>query len=180
MIRETAITGVKVVDLKTACDARGALCKIFGTQELNDIMGQRTIRQVNHVMTAARGTVRGIHYQLAPYAEMKFISCLRGRVWDLALDLRSGSPTFLKWVGTELVPGMMQILPEGCAHGMQALEDNCELLYLHTADYMVHYERGIRHDDAMPGIRWPLIPSGLSERDRGFNQLTEAFKGIAV
>lgn len=180
MIRETAIYGVKVVELKTVGDARGTFCKLFGTQELNEIMGQRNIRQVNHVMTAARGTVRGIHYQLAPYAEMKFIACLRGRVWDLALDLRADSPTFLKWVGTELVPGMMQILPEGCAHGMQALEDNSELLYLHTADYMVDYEKGIRFDDAMHGIRWPLIPSGLSERDRGFNQLTEAFKGIAV
>jgi dTDP-4-dehydrorhamnose 3,5-epimerase len=123
MIRKNTISGVKVVELKTVGDVRGALCKIFGTQELDEIMGQRTVRQVNHVTTAARGTVRGIHYQLPPYAEMKFISCLRGRIWDLALDLRAGSPTFLTWVGTELVPGMMQIIPEGCAHGMQALED---------------------------------------------------------
>jgi dTDP-4-dehydrorhamnose 3,5-epimerase len=113
---------------------------------------------------------------------MKMVRCLAGRVLDVAVDLRAGSPTFLQWHAEELTPGnaRMLVVPEGCAHGFQALEDDCELLYLHTCAYAPEYEDGVRFDDPLVGMHWPLPVRLLSERDRQLPFLTPDFSGIAV
>jgi len=128
------------------------------------------------------GAVRGMHYQNAPHAEMKIVRCLRGRVFDVAIDLRRGSPTFLRWTSCELAPASRRALlvPEGCAHGFQVLEPDSELLYLHTACYERSAEGGVRFDDPRVGIAWPLAPVDLSERDRSHPLLAPDFTGIAA
>lgn len=161
-------------------DSRGAFFKHFGSKDINALFGDRRICQVNHSVTVERGTVRGMHFQLPPYAEMKLITCLRGRVFDVALDLRAGSPTFGKYDAFELVPGKMIVIPEGCAHGFQVLEQNSELLYLHSAGYESSYERGVNIADPDVNIKWPLKPVGMSERDLHLPFIESVAGGIVI
>src|SRR5207237_2682794 len=124
----------------------------FCAVELADILGSRNIVQINLSSTRQAGAVRGLHFQRSPHAEMKLIRCLRGSVWDVAVDLRRGSPTFLKWHAEELDSNnaRMMVVPEGCAHGFQTLVGDCELLYLHTASYALESEAGVAWDDSRP------------------------------
>lgn len=163
-------------------DYRGAFARLFCDRELADVCGARSIVQINHSRTSTVGAVRGMHFQYAPHAEMKFVRCLRGRVWDVALDLRRGSPTFLNWHGEDLSPerGNMLVIPEGCAHGFQVLEPDSELLYFHTAHYAKSAEGGVRFDDPAVGIGWPLPVVDLSQRDRTHPLLDAAFAGIVL
>jgi len=123
-----------------------------------------------------------MHFQTPPHSEMKFVRCIRGRVWDVAVDLRQGSPTFLRWHAEELSPepAAMMVIPEGCAHGFQVLEPESELLYLHTAHYERTAEGGVRHDDPRVGIQWPLEVVDLSPRDRAHPLLEATFPGIRI
>jgi dTDP-4-dehydrorhamnose 3,5-epimerase len=129
--------------------------------------------QVNHSITRRRGTIRGLHLQRAPAAEFKLIRCLRGRVFDVAVDLRPGSATFGRWHALELSDeNQRQILiPPGCAHGFQTLVDDCELLYQHSAAYRPDCEDGVRHDDPGLAIAWPEPVAELSARDAGLRSL---------
>ena len=128
----------------------------------------------------AVGAVRGLHFQLAPHAEMKLVRCLKGRVWDVAVDLRAGSPTFLQWHAETLSPDTMRmiVIPEGFAHGFQVLEPDSELLYLHTAAYNADAERAVRYDDPRLGIRWPLPVTQTSLRDAAHPPLGADFIGV--
>jgi len=121
-----------------------------------------------------------MHFQRAPHAEMKLVRCLNGRVWDVAVDLRRNSRTFLKWHGEELSPGnaRMVVIPESCAHGFQALEPECELLYLHTAAYTPAAEGGVRYDDPALAINWPLVPTEASPRDMNHPVIGPDFQGL--
>ena len=121
-----------------------------------------------------------MHFQKGAHAETKFVRCLRGRVWDVALDLRAGSPTFLKWYGTELAPtsNAMIVIPEGCAHGFQVLEEDSELLYLHTAFYEPSSEGGVNYADPLAGIVWPLDATDISDRDKNYPLLDNTFRGF--
>ena len=112
---------------------------------MKPILGHRRILQINHSQTVKKGAVRGLHFQQPPYSEMKFVRCIKGKVWDVAIDLRAGSATFLHWHAVELSPSNMSmiVLPEGFAHGFQALESESELLYLHTAFYNSDAEGGM-------------------------------------
>lgn len=179
-LHATGIDGVMVASTTAFADQRGSFARLFCTAELAPAFGARRIVQANHSRTADIGAVRGMHCQLAPAAEMKLVRCLRGRVWDVALDLRAGSPTFLHWHAEELSPGnaRMLIIPEGCAHGFQVLEADSELLYLHSAAYTPAAEAGFAHDDPRFAIAWPLAVTQLSERDRRHPYLTDQFSGI--
>lgn len=179
-VRETPIGGVVRVDVEPQADARGTFARLFCSLELGTILGSRTIVQINHSLTRAAGAVRGLHFQRPPHAEMKLVRCLRGRIWDVALDLRAGSPTFLEWHAEELsgTNARMLVIPEGCAHGFQALEDNCELLYLHTSPYAPSAEGGVRPDDPRLALPWPLPLRELSERDRRHPPLGPDFAGL--
>lgn len=163
-------------------DARGHFFRAFCKNDLASILGNRRIEQINVSHTNSVGTIRGMHFQCAPHAEMKLIRCLKGMVWDVAVDLRRNSNTFLKWYATELSPeaGNMLIIPEGCAHGFQVLKPESELLYLHTAGYSPEAEAGIRFDDPLVSIRWPLPAGNLSPRDLSFSFLPPNYTGIRI
>lgn len=178
----TAIAGVFVVESDRHHDSRGSFSRLFCAAELGEIIGARPIVQINNSRTEELGAVRGLHYQTPPHAEMKLIRCIAGRVWDVAVDLRNGSPTFLRWHAEELSPDnrRMLVVPEGCAHGFQVLQESSELLYLHTAYYVPSAEGGIRPSDPALGIEWPLPIAHLSERDRSYRLLTAQYRGLAT
>lgn len=177
---ETPIDGVMVVETDRLRDRRGAFARLFCENALASVLGNRHIVQINHSQTRQPGAVRGMHYQHTPYAEMKMVRCLKGKVWDVAVDLRKESPTFLCWHALELsdVNNRMMVIPEGCAHGFQVLEAESELLYLHTESYTPAYEGGVRHDDPKLAIGWPLAVSDLSERDRAHPLIDENYCGV--
>lgn len=179
-ITPTAIAGVSVVETQAFKDHRGAFARLFCEQELASIIGDRHIVQINHSRTTAVGAVRGMHFQRAPHAEMKLVRCLRGRVWDVAVDLRAGSPTFLHWHAEELSVenAHMLVIPEGCAHGFQAQETDSELLYLHTAPYTLEVEDGLAYDDPRLAIEWPLPIADLSGRDQQHSYIPIDFAGL--
>jgi len=181
-IRSTDIAGALVVDGQPYADHRGAFSRLFCERELAEVVGDRHVVQINHSRTHAVGAVRGMHFQHPPYAEMKMVRCIRGRVWDVLVDLRAGSPTFLCWHAEELSPdtSRMLVIPEGCAHGFQVLEADSELLYLHTAFYTPASEGALRYDDPQLAIRWPLPVTDLSERDKTHALLSINFIGLDV
>lgn len=181
-IHPTALAGVVVVDSEPYADQRGTFARLFCERELTQILGDRRIVQINHSCTHAVGAIRGLHYQHPPHAEMKLVRCLKGRVWDVAVDLRRGSPTFLQWHAEKLTPDNQRlfVIPEGCAHGFQALEPDSELLYLHTAFYAPQAEGAVRFDDPRLGISWPLPVADLSPRDRVHPPLDGTYTGISL
>jgi dTDP-4-dehydrorhamnose 3,5-epimerase len=138
--------------------------------------------QSNLSITHRRGTVRGMHLQRPPALEAKLVSCVGGRVFDVAVDLRKGSATFGKWHAIELADGdgCALLIPPGCAHGFQALSDDARLLYHHTAQWTPECEDGVRHDDPSLAIAWPLPPGQLSVRDRGLPFLFDSFEPVSV
>lgn len=168
IIRDTPLSGLHTVRSESRVDPRGAFTRLFCAQELSPLLDTRHVVQINHSLTRRRGTLRGLHFQRAPWAEMKFVRCLAGKVWDVAVDLRTDSPTFLRWHAEELSPeaGLTMVIPEGFAHGFQALADDSELLYLHTAPYEPTSEAGLRYDDPFLAIAWPEPLTELSDRDR--------------
>lgn len=179
---ETAIKGVMVAETSPVKDHRGAFARLFCEQDLKPAIADRHIVQINHSRTNRVGAVRGMHFQDAPHAEMKMVRCLKGRVWDVAVDLRKDSPTFLHWLAVELSGegAEMMIIPEGCAHGFQVLEADSEVLYLHTAAYVPSAEAGLRHDDPRLSIDWPLEVADLSERDKVHQLLKGDYCGVEI
>jgi dTDP-4-dehydrorhamnose 3,5-epimerase len=180
-IEKTPIDGLRVIQRKPIGDERGYLQRMFCSDELKSILGQRSIMQINHTLTANVGTVRGMHFQNPPYAEMKLVSCLRGEVFDVAVDLRENSPTFLQW-HAELLTGTNHktiVIPEGFAHGFQTLADDCELLYLHTVAYAPDAEAGLNALDPRLAIAWPKSITERSMRDQHHGMLTPGFSGLS-
>ena len=177
---DTGISGLWVARRLRLEDERGFLSRIFCDLEFGEIGLRDPIVQINHTRTLGRGTVRGMHFQFPPHAETKVVSCLRGEVFDVAVDLRKGSPTFLGVHGERLSAdnGRALVIPPGCAHGFQVLGEVCELLYLHTARYVPEAEGGVGATDPRLGIHWPLPVRGLSPRDRAHPPLGVDFEGI--
>lgn len=178
----TPIDGVFVAETTPYADQRGMFVRSYCERELAAAIGERRIVQINMSRTRAVGAVRGLHFQRPPHAEMKLIRCVKGKVFDVAVDLRVGSPTFLHWHAEELSPdnARMMIIPEGCAHGFQALATDSELLYLHTAFYAPESEGAVLYSDARLNIAWPLHVTDLSDRDRKHPPLTADFAGISL
>lgn len=181
-ILDSSLADLKIVQSVPHRDARGAFLRLFCTEELRPVVGDRQVVQINQSKTSRVGAVRGMHFQYPPHAEMKMIRCVRGRVWDVAVDLRAGSPTFLQWHAEELAEddARMLVIPEGFAHGFQVLEPESELLYLHTAFYHPTSEGGLRHDDPRLAIAWPLPPEDLSPRDLSHPLLGADFAGVVL
>lgn len=182
IIEPTEIDGVTVVRFEPVADHRGSFRRIFCSEELAPLIGGRRVVQINHSMTRRVGAVRGLHFQRPPHAEMKLVQALRGKVWDVAVDLRAGSPTFLRWHAEQLSPGgrKMLVIPEGCAHGFQVLEPDSELLYFHTAPYCKELEGGGAFNDPMLRIKWPLEAVDISERDLHHPSLGPDYSGIEL
>jgi dTDP-4-dehydrorhamnose 3,5-epimerase len=181
-VAATPLEGVQLVQRQRVGDARGFLARIFCADELRAAGWVKPVAQVNHTFTARRGTVRGLHFQHPPHAEMKLVSCLRGEVWDVAVDLRAGSPTFLQWHAALLSAdnGDALLIPEGFAHGFQTLGDDVEMLYCHSTAYTSGAEGGLNPRDPRLGIAWPLVISEISARDAGHAALDGAFEGVRV
>lgn len=181
-ILDTPLQGLKVIQRKPIGDFRGFLERMFCSAELQPLIQGKGIMQINHTMTAKRGTVRGMHFQHPPHAEIKFVSCLRGEVFDVAVDLRHNSPTFQRWHAEILSAENHKTLmiPEGYAHGFQALTEDCELLYLHTAPFHPEAEGALNVADPALAIAWPLPVSELSERDQAHLFIGTRFSGIHV
>ena len=181
-INPTLINGVSVIDTNTITDSRGGFLRAFCINELAPVLGSKTIKQINISNTKEKGSFRGLHFQRQPACEIKFVRCLKGRVWDIALDLRKGSQTFLKYFCAELSSEnkKMMVLPEGVAHGFQTLDDECELLYLHTEVFSPQLEDGVRWNDPMIQLKLPLSITQISKKDETYELLSNNFDGIAV
>jgi dTDP-4-dehydrorhamnose 3,5-epimerase len=179
-VNSTSIGGVFVVENTSFSDTRGRFSRLFCAKALSQVLGQRLIVQINQSQTTRVGALRGMHFQYSPHAEMKIVRCLTGRVFDVAVDLRRGSPTLLTWTGIELAAGDGRafVIPEGCAHGFQVLEPNSELLYLHTAYYNPQHDGGVRFDDPRIKVTWPLMPVDVSMKDLSHDMLPDTFDGI--
>jgi len=178
----TPIAGLLLIERKPICDERGFLDRLFCQESVESLLAGKMIRQINHTLTHQMGLVRGMHFQHPPHAEIKIISCLKGKVWDVAVDLRKGSPTFLQHHSVTLSEDVPQsyLIPEGFAHGFQALTPDCELIYFHTADYYAAAEAGLNALDPRLVISWPVAISGRSKRDVERPMLTDSFVGIDV
>ena len=176
-LRRSSINGVFELVSEPFVDARGAFLNAFRAQEESFIgsWGDRAIAQVNLSRNQAVGNIRGVHLQAAPHSEAKLVRCLKGKVWDVAVDLRSDSPTFGDWQAVELTPeqGNALLIPEGCGHGFQVLEPGSELLYLHSRVWVPDAETGVRWDDPQLAVAWPHPATELSERDRSLPFLSD-------
>jgi len=181
-VSDTPLAGLRLVQRRRIGDARGFLARIFCADDLREAGWVKPVAQINHTLTERRGTVRGLHFQYPPHAEMKLVSCLRGEVWDVAVDLREGSPTFLQWHAATLSAdnGHALLIPEGFAHGFQTLSDGVEMLYCHSTAYTSGAEGGLNPRDPRLGIVWPLPVSEISARDAGHAAINNDFKGVGV
>jgi dTDP-4-dehydrorhamnose 3,5-epimerase len=181
-ILPTALAGLNVVQRHRRGDDRGFLARLFDAGALQAAGWNSPIAQLNHTATARAGTIRGMHYQLPPHAEMKLVSCLRGEVLDVAVDLRCGSATFLQWHAELLSAdnGRALMIPQGFAHGFQALSDDVEMIYCHSTPYHPQAEAGVHYLDPRVGITWPLPAALVSDRDQQHPLLDATFLGIAL
>lgn len=151
---------------------------MFCAEDLASVFGVHSIAQVNRTLTRQIGTVRGMHYQAEPDSEFKIVSCLSGAVFDVAVDVRPGSPTYLRWHGQTLTDDNLKslMIPEGFAHGFQALTDDAQLLYFHSAPHRPESERGVCPTDPAIAVAWPLEIAQLSDRDAAFPRLSPTSK----
>jgi dTDP-4-dehydrorhamnose 3,5-epimerase len=172
----TDIEGVVVVELEPRRDDRGSFARAFCASEFERNGLESHVEQANLSTSVEAGTLRGLHYQLPPAAETKLVRCVRGALFDVAVDIRPGSATFGAWFGLELTEdnGTALMIPRGCAHGFQTLAPATTALYQVSAAYDPSRERGINHSDPALGIRWPLEVSSLSPRDRQLPNLADA------
>jgi dTDP-4-dehydrorhamnose 3,5-epimerase len=178
----TDLAGSYIIDLAPFSDDRGWFARYYSADKFEEIGHHATWKQMNHSFTSKTGSVRGMHYQLAPFAEIKLVRCVAGAVYDVIVDLRKNSRTFLKWFGAELSANnrRMMYIPQGFAHGFQTLAENCELLYHHSEYYTPGFEGGLLHNDPMLSITWPLEVTTISERDLNHQQLTTDFEGLNI
>jgi len=173
---ESRLKGAFVIHLEPKEDERGFFARAWSQSEFESHGLNARIVQANLSYNKRRGTLRGLHCQAPPYEEAKLVRCFRGAIYDVIVDLRSGSPTFLEWIGVRLTAENRRMLyvPEGFAHGFQTLEDDTEVFYHVTQLYTPDAERGIRWDDPALGIQWPEVESRtISAKDRSWPQFSE-------
>ena len=176
----TSLAGAWLIDLEPYSDQRGWFARYYCKDEFERIGHTREWVQLNHSVSYARGTLRGMHFQHPPHREIKMVRCIAGSIFDVIIDIRQDSPSFLQWFGVELSAANRRMLyiPEGFAHGFQTLEPDTELLYHHTEFYTPGAEGGYRYDDPSFSIGWPLPVAVISERDLAHPSIDKNFKGI--
>jgi len=178
----TPLDGLYRIERKPIVDPRGFLCRIHCESEFSQMGLDPHPSQINHTLTNGKGTVRGLHFQFPPHCESKLVSCLEGEIWDVVVDLRCDSPTFLHW-HAEILSSENQTslyVPKGCAHGFQTMTERCQLLYLHSHSYVPDKEGGLNPMDPKLGIDWPLPVKELSERDEKHPKIENNFEGLEV
>lgn len=168
IFNETPLKGAYTIELNKKGDERGFFARLFCINEYDTLGLDNNIVQINNSLSATKGTLRGMHYQLAPKAETKIVRCIRGALYDVILDLRKDSPTFGKWYSVELSAEnrRMMYVPKGFAHGFLTLVDNTEAFYLVTEFYAPDSERGVRWNDPKFNLKWPFEPLVISDKDR--------------
>lgn len=178
--QELPLSGLKKIQRQQVGDARGFLSRLFCDQELSTLGWRGAIAQINQTQTNARATVRGLHYQRPPHAEMKLVTCTRGEVWDVVVDVRAESPTFLRWHGEILSSDncVSLLIPHGFAHGFQTLSDDVQMIYCHSSAYAAESEAGLNAIDPVLNIQWPLPIAERSKRDTLHPMLDGHFKGV--
>jgi dTDP-4-dehydrorhamnose 3,5-epimerase len=179
---KTPLKGLYVIKLDPFKDERGLFARTFCKEEFKKINHSKEFVQFNYSLTISKGSIRGLHYQVPPSSEIKLIRCIRGKVFDVTVDIRKNSPTFLDYFGVELSEDNMKMIyvPECFAHGFQTLEPNSQLVYHHSNYFNPADERGIRYDDPLIDIKWPMTPSSMSEKDKNYDFLDSQFAGIKL
>jgi dTDP-4-dehydrorhamnose 3,5-epimerase len=172
----TNVDGARIVEFDGRTDARGYFARSFCEREFAQAGLEMRIVQTNISRNPKRFTLRGLHYQAEPHGEPKIVQCVRGRIFDVAVDLRPRSSTYCRWAAVELGPEENRAfyIPRGCAHGFLSLEDNSDIVYLMGAPYVPDSGRGVRWDDPAFGIEWPERPAEISERDATYALLKAA------
>lgn len=180
IISNLPMDGLKLIQRVPITDNRGFLSRLFCIDELNAAGWKKNIQQINHTKTISKGTIRGMHYQKNLFAEMKMVSCLKGEIYDVVIDIRPDSSSFLQWHGEVLSSANKSslIIPEGFAHGFQALTPDCELIYFHSAVYNSASEAGLNFQDPNLSIQWPIEVTEVSERDKLHKFIDKDFKGV--
>jgi dTDP-4-dehydrorhamnose 3,5-epimerase len=178
----TPLEGLLAVQRRPVEDQRGFLCRVYCADEFAAAGIREPLSQINHTLTRRTGAVRGMHFQHPPHAEMKLVSCLRGQVFDVAVDVRRHSPTFLRWHADVLSAANTRalLIPAGFAHGFQALTDDCEVLYLTTAPYDPACEGALNARDPRLAIAWPLPITAMSDRDWSHPMVPADFDGLEL
>jgi dTDP-4-dehydrorhamnose 3,5-epimerase len=181
-ISDTPLVGLKIVQRNPIEDARGFFCRFFCAGELASAGMHKPVAQINHTHTRLAGAVRGLHFQRPPHGEVKVVSCLRGEIFDVAIDLRHGSPTFLHWHAEILSAKNFKslLIPEGFAHGFQSLCHDCELIYLHSEPFCPESEGALNISDPRLAVPWPLEITEISDRDRLHPFIDQNFQGILL
>ncbi len=176
------LAGVYILQRNPIRDNRGFFERLYCAGELKAVGMKQPVSQINHSLTSKKGMVRGLHYQNPPHTETKIVSCLRGKVFDVAVDIRHGSATFLQWYAEILSPDNTKsmYIPDGFAHGFQTMTNDCEMLYLHTSPYQAEAEGALNAQDPKLNVSWPLEITELSVRDSGHPFLTDDFTGVIV
>ncbi len=179
-LEATPIEGLFELYRPVRRDERGFFSRLFGADEVAAAGRATQAVHVNSSTSVEVGTLRGIHYQYPPHAEAKIVACVAGAIWDVGVDLRPGSPTRFQWFGTKLTPenGVSLIIPEGFGHGFITLEPNSTVVYVVSAAYALSHESGLRFDDPLLGIKWPIKPSVLSEKDRAWGLIEHRLQEI--
>jgi dTDP-4-dehydrorhamnose 3,5-epimerase len=182
IFKETKLKGVYIIEIELMEDERGFFARSFCVKEFKEYGLNPNIAQCNISYNKKKGTLRGMHYQVAPYEETKLVRCTMGAIYDVIVDLRTDSLTFKQWIAVELTQENRRLLyvPEGFAHGFQTLTDNAELIYYHSAFYSPEYERGLRFDDPALAINWPLPAGAISPKDQSYPLIDNNFKGIEI
>jgi dTDP-4-dehydrorhamnose 3,5-epimerase len=165
---KTKLDGPQVIERTEFEDVRGSFSRFFCEEEFKSSGFKKSIKQINLSSTKRKGVIRGLHFQSSPYSESKIVTCIKGEIFDVAVDIRQSSSTYLQWHGVVLSPNRNNsfLIPEGFAHGFQTLADNCELLYMHSEFYNQDSEGVLNAFDPKIGISWPLSVLEMSDRDR--------------
>lgn len=181
-IENLPLNGLKLINRKKLNDQRGFFSRLFCKEELITAGWSKPIAQINHSHSAKKGTIRGLHFQYPPYAEMKLVTCLRGEIWDIAVDIRINSPTFLQWHAEYLSQSnnCALLIPEGFAHGFQAITDDVEVIYCSSTSYHDDAEAALNINDPTLAINWPVTITEVSERDKNHPFIGNDFTGITL
>jgi dTDP-4-dehydrorhamnose 3,5-epimerase len=180
IFHKTPLQDARLIELERKGDDRGFFARVYCEREFGADGLTTHFVQVNNSLSGKKGTLRGLHYQLAPSAEVKIVRCLKGALWDCIADLRPDSPSFGKWFGADLNSDnrLMMYVPRGFAHAILTLADDTEALYLVSDFYDLAAERGLRFDDPWLAVDWPIEPSEVSTKDRNWPSFDAAFHGV--
>ena len=180
IVESLPLSGLKKIKRSSFSDHRGFFSRLFCEKTLKAAGFIKPVSQINHSVTLKQGSIRGLHAQRPPHSEMKLVTCLSGKIWDVAVDIRKNSPTFLKWYATVLSEENQDslLIPEGFAHGFQSLSNNTCLIYCHSHGYEPSFEIRLHPKDPMLNIDWPLEIQDLSEKDQEAAFIEPQFQGI--